>query len=102
MEEPSFVQEDQSIAAGLRRYSEGPAQASSEHMRHSFADQATAYYVDGDEKLARGSVQQALFDALDGDFPEPPDSKIQRVRLARRRFNELEHAPRNLAPLIVL
>ncbi|MEM9729334.1 MAG: nuclear transport factor 2 family protein [Myxococcota bacterium] len=81
MEEPTFVQEYQSIAAVLRRYSEGAAQASSEHMRPSFADQATVYYVDEGEKLAGGSVQQALFDALDGDFPESPAANGVVVRI---------------------
>ena len=77
MQESTFVREYQSIAAALHRYSEGAAQADSERMRPSFANQATVYYVDGEAKLAGGSVQEALFDALDGDFPESPDAETQ-------------------------
>ena len=81
MQESTFVEEYQSIAAALRRYSEGAARADSEHMRPSFSDQATVYYVDGEGKLAGGSVQTALFDALDGDFPESPDANTAVVRI---------------------
>ena len=81
MQEPTFVQEFQSIVATLHRYSEGAARADSEHMRPSFADQATVYYVDGEGELAGGSVQKSLFDALDGDFPESPDAETAVVRI---------------------
>ena len=74
MNKPTYVQDYQAIVEVLNKYNEGCKQAKSSIMKPAFSEQATMFSVDGDGKLAGGSIQN-LFDGIDGTFRPSPEAQ---------------------------
>jgi hypothetical protein len=80
MSNPTFVQEYNAIVEVLNKYNDGGAKADSAIMKPAFDAQATIFGVDGDNKLAGGSIQ-GLFDTIDSSFRPSPEARAAIVRI---------------------
>ncbi|NHB91218.1 nuclear transport factor 2 family protein [Photorhabdus cinerea] len=75
MNNPTYIQEYNSIVEVINKYKEGCAKANSDMMKPAFNEQATIFGVDDDNKLVGGPIQ-GLFDIIDNTFCPSPETKI--------------------------
>lgn len=79
MNNPTFVQEYNTIVEVLAKYNEGGARADSTIMKPAFHERATIFGVDSNGLV--GGPIQGLFDTIDTHFKPSPDAKAVIVRI---------------------